>query len=365
VTDRILILTASTGAGHLSAAQALHRAFAKEGNVVQTIDCMDICNPAFRAWYRGGYERLVLSRPSLWGSLYRRSDQPRLSYRFQTMLDSRFMDRLKPLIKSFHPNWVICTHSLPQPRLAELRSEMGFKIAVVVTDLYPHRMWIRGEPDLYCVPTEWSLTELRKRIGLGPEAFVTGIPIADEFGQEYGPVRPESQDGLSVLVTAGGIGGGPLVPLVEALASLDVRLKITAMCGGNESLFQQVSVISTRTGSFLEAVRKVPNAEMASRMRSADILIGKPGGLTTSEALAAGLPFLVFNPCVIPGQEERNAEFLVEIGAGLRADDECQVGTILRDLAQNPVKRQQMQFHAIQNGRPSASHEIVRLVGQR
>ncbi|MEZ5163479.1 MAG: hypothetical protein R2688_06955 [Fimbriimonadaceae bacterium] len=137
---RILVLSASTGNGHTSAADAIVAQAQAMGLHAVHEDVLDFTSKGFRKWYRGGYETLVRRRPKMWGHLYRTSDRPRFNYYFQTGLDKQFCRPLSKIIRSHKPDWVICTHSLPQPALARMRDQISFRMGVVVTDLYVHRM---------------------------------------------------------------------------------------------------------------------------------------------------------------------------------------------------------------------------------
>jgi processive 1,2-diacylglycerol beta-glucosyltransferase len=233
-------------------------------------------------------------------------------------------------------------------------------MAVVVTDLYPHRMWIRGKPDLYCVPTDWSLGRLRQRVGAAPRAESTGIPIGLEFSDPKHRNRPNGKPRL--LFSTGGIGGGPVVQAVRNIATLPFPAHLDVMCGLNTNLLDQIRTIESTATVTVDGHGIVPNEEMAQRMGQSDLLIGKSGGLTTAEALACGLPFLVLDECLIPGQEERNAEFLQEVGAGIRVGSLSDLPSRLTELIQDRAQITQMQARALENARPKAAEQILALL---
>jgi processive 1,2-diacylglycerol beta-glucosyltransferase len=144
---RFLLLTASTGNGHTSAANALRDEFLARGCDAEVVNVMDHVVKAFRRWFQGGYEMLVRRGPDVWGLLYRTSDRPYLTYQVQTFLDKACSYPIDQIIRNYRPDWIVNTHSVAQPRLPKLKRELGFGNSVVVTDLYPHRMWMRGHPD--------------------------------------------------------------------------------------------------------------------------------------------------------------------------------------------------------------------------
>lgn len=366
---RVLILTASTGNGHTSAARAVELELKSRGLEVLHVDALDYAPYAFRQWYRGGYEVLVRNKPDGWAKLYDRSDKPKFEYRFQSTMDLIFQKRLRKLIAEFKPDWVLCTHSLPQPALAWLRKKKrSFRIGIVVTDMYPHLMWLRGAPDHFFVPSDWSKNVLEKRLpACRGQVTVTGIPIDPIFGDaslaDGARARMGMREDLPLLIlTSGGIGGGPIAGVVRELGSLEIECQILVVCGRNEAAFRRISeMVSEGLGKKVHFTVKglVTQAEMAEMMHACDMLISKPGGLTTSEALASGTPFVVYSPFLIPGQEIGNREFLVEKGAGVAASNPAELLAHVRDLLQHPEKLAEMRAKALPLGMPRAAANIV------
>lgn len=371
---RVLMLSASTGNGHMAAAYALEDEARRQGLEAKTVDTLAFAPKGFRAWYAGGYETLVRRRPELWGHLYRTSDRPLFNYHFQTFLDVVFVNRLRNLFADFHPDWVVCTHSLPQPRLAQLRQRYRFRTAVVVTDLYPHRMWLRGRPDRFFVPGEWSAGILAGRAGWAADRVeVTGIPIHSCFRERIGQEEARHRMGLPaggrmLLATSGGIGGGPMAEALAALRQTPGLDTVVLVCGRNERAFQRLQEElggAIAFGPPLVVLKgHVDQSEMAGLMAASDLVLSKPGGLTTSEALAVGRPFAVFEPFLIPGQEERNADFLVETGAGIRVPDAEAIPLLVGDLLVHPSRLAEMSAKAKELGRPAAAQLVVERIRQ-
>ena len=297
-------------------------------------------------WFQGGYETLVRKCPSAWGHLYRSSDRKRFNYRFQTALDLAYCAPIERLISEFNPDWVLCTHSLPQPRLAKLREKYGFRIAIVITDLHPHLVWLRGEPDFFFVPTESSRAELEQRYPASRGVTeIVGIPVAPYFS-------PSDIEPTRVLISAGGIGGGPVRDVAAALRHLPA--KVTVVCGRNASLFEELS-----TWTDIDALGQVPQAQMADLIRESHFIVGKPGGLTTFESLACGVPLVMFEPLIIPGQEEDNAAFLEQVGAGIRVSRLDRLEPTCHELLENSPKLELLRRAARQNGIPDAATLVL------
>ena len=350
---KLLILSASAGNGHISAAKAILAEAQRLGVDAHHEDCLDFTGEGFRRWYAGGYETLVRENPALWGKLYWWSDRPSVAFAAQTALDDHFCRRLEPLIQSQRPDWVLCTHSLPQPHLAKFRDTFGFKIAVCVTDLYPHRMWLRGRPDIYVVPTQFTKDELMRRLPwTEPVTTVTGMPVHPAF---Y-PSDKTQQN--RILLTAGGISGGPITAVAKSLASLGTPLSIAT--GRNQAL--QEFLTKHLAEPNVQVFGQLSLEEMAEQMRLASVLVGKPGGLTTFESLTSGLPMVVYRPILIPGQEEENARYLQSTDSGIVVDDLAALRTTVELLLTDPARRLTMRQNAIQAAPAGAAQRIVELL---
>lgn len=364
----ILVLSASTGNGHVSAGKAIVAEALERGLRAEHVDVMDWVTPGFRRWYRGGYETLVRRNPKTWGHLYRTSDRKRFNYYFQTALDTAFCKRLGRLLDEWRPDWVVCTHSLPQPALDRFRG-LGFRVAVTVTDLYVHRMWLRGRVDTYFVPQEWSREVLERRLpDFRGDVVVSGMPVNAVFRSvgRGGGVRLSvaaelgfgevSEEETWILVSSGGIGGGPLLSAVEVLGRLPVRTVVVA--GRNARMKADLEALSAGFDR-VHVLGAVEQGTMAALMGASDLLVSKPGGLTTFEALTVGLPFVVYWPFLIPGQEEGNAAFLEECGAGVIVRSKEDLGrTVERLLADRPTL-ERMRAAALGQAKPEATRVIV------
>ncbi len=359
---RVLIVTASVGNGHISAARAIEEECASRGLPVENVDMIEFTPKAFQTWYRGGYEKAVKDTPKMWGLLYWWSDVPGPLFDIQDWLDTTFCVKLDGIVERFQPDIVVCVHSLPQPRLDRIRrAGRPFQIAVVVTDMHPHKMWLRGRPDVFFVPSEWSVERLMSRL---PELqreqiHVVGIPVNRAFAAA--PDEPRSEEPM-VVVTSGGIGGGPIVEAVDALARMPQRAKIVAVSGRNAAAKRDLDAHRETLPDWANPVEvrgHVPLAEMASLVKRCTVLVGKSGGITTYEALAAGAPFVVYMPFLIPGQEEQNAVFLADCGAAVQALDPQDLVRRVGHLLESSEDRQAMRERAFAAAMPHSARQIV------
>ncbi len=361
---RVLILWASAGDGHLSAARALHIAFTQHGAEARTVDALDCAPRLFRLWFCGGYEGLVRHNRRLWGRLYRWSDRPSFAYALQTWMDDVFLARLDGLISDEQPDWIVCTQALPLPRLARnARTGRQYGVGVVITDIHPHAMWLRGDADIYFVPAEQTRAIMEsRRPGIARRTVVTGIPVHSAF--ESCGVRSQSgRRSQSVMLAAGGIGAGPLVVALDALMAVRSCVNLTVVCGRNAAAFEACSrrreTVYGPERERMTVLGYVSQESYASCLADADLLVGKPGGLTMAECLAVGTPMVVYEPLLIPGQEEGNARFLAEAECGVMARDPAQLTSAVEDLLGSPERLARMRDRARRTGRPYAARTVV------
>lgn len=359
---RILILSASTGNGHVTAANAIADEANSRGLHAVHVDTLDFCPKAYKVWYAGGYEMLVRRKPSLWGYFYEASDKPGALFDFQAVLDTTMCDKIAQLVEKEKPDWVVCTHSLPQPKLAELRKKHGFKMAIVVTDLWPHAMWLRGDPDRFFVPQTWSKEELLNRDDrFRDRVEVVGMPVHMQFGNQKSKTDSRKELGMPetgslVTIVSGGIGGGPMVPAVRALTQSSDR--VIAIAGRNKALHKRL-IKAFQNDPQVTVWGNTPQDRLAMAMAASDLLVSKPGGLTTFESLAVGVPMVVFWPFLIPGQEEGNARFLVDTGCGAIANNLKELVSTTKDLLNDPIKLSAMIRACSEQAIPDATRRIV------
>ncbi len=324
---RILIATVTAGAGHVQAAAALEEAWCslRPRDSIQRLDVLEFTPKLYRKVYVEGYVKLVEHAPELWALVFKKTDNPtlarklvRLRRAFARLTTSKFVRRLK----QFKPDVVLCTHYMPVEVLGRLKAESHLTtplVASIVTDFEAHALWMEPTVDLYCVAAEETKARLVARGAEAGKVAVTGIPIAAKFsGNVEGELvrkRYGLRDDLPVmLVLGGGFGMGPVAEILSELNKLATPVQIVVVCGRNEALRRDLAVLERRHPTHVLGF--VTN--MHELMAVADLILTKPGGLTSSEALAMGKPMFVLNP--IPGQEAANSDFLLEQGAAAKAN---------------------------------------------
>jgi processive 1,2-diacylglycerol beta-glucosyltransferase len=365
---KVLVLSASAGAGHVRAAQALERAFIdlEAAEEVRHIDALDYTNKLFRNLYSKAYLDLVNTTPDLFGWLYDRLDKPWKSDRLLQAFDKLNTRPLVRLLREYRPDILICTHFLPSEIISLLKAKerLAYRQAIVVTDFDAHAMWLCNHYEHYFVALDETRVYLTMLGIPGEKVSVTGIPIDPVFAQakDKRAMRDKhglKQDRATILVSAGGFGVGPIDTLIRSLLQLRNKAQVITICGRNQELKGRLDQIAARLAPDNPVALKVVGytMEMDELMAASDLVLGKPGGLTTSEALAKGLVFVVVNP--IPGQEERNADHLLEAGAAIRCNNLPVLAYKIDLLLDDPARFAAMQANARRLARPRAAYEIV------
>lgn len=366
---RVLILSASSGAGHVRAGEALEKAFnARGGCHVEHIDAIDYVSKLFQRLYEDAYIKMVQLAPSLMGLLYDRTDQPWSHPRRRLALDRLNTQPMIRMLKRVQPDLCIATHFLPAEILAWLiaRKKLRARHVIVVTDYDVHAMWLCRTVDRYDVALPESV-EYLAGIGVPREKLrVTGIPIDPLFEIPVARAQARrrlelSPNSLALLISAGGYGVGPVEQLVRGLLALGRPWQLVAIAGKSEKLKARLEHLARTSGRLADGGNRLVavgfTKEMDQYMAAADALIGKSGGLTTSEALARGLPMILIEP--IPGQEERNADHLLEAGAAIRCNNLPAAPWKIASLLEKPEKLSAMRTAAQAMARPEAARTIV------
>ena len=369
--NKVLILSASAGAGHTRAAQALERAFQQAGAAreIRHIDTLEYTNKLFRTLYSKAYIELVNKLPEVPGWFYDKLDKPWQNERRRLALDKLNTRPFVKMLKEYQPDLIVCTHFLPAEIVSWLKAKerLASRQAIVVTDFDVHAMWLCHHYERYFVAREEARVYL-EAIGIPADKItVSGIPIDPVFAEPKDKQAMRAKHGLkphvpTILMSAGGFGVGAMDGLIESLLPMQHAAQIVAICGRNAELKQRIEQMRVPAASRVTIKPIGYTTEMDEWMTAADVVLGKPGGLTTSEALAKGLVFVVVNP--IPGQEERNSDYLLEAGAGVRCNNLPVLGWKLDQLLGDQTRFAAMQTNAIKLARPHAAQDIVTLLSQ-
>lgn len=363
---KVLIMSASTGGGHNRAARAIKeelesRTIDNMSIECEIVDSLKLVNNTMDKVISRGYEKSALYTPKAYGSVYRFSETTIASKNeFKTNpLTSLMARKFKHLLNESTPDLIIGTHPFPMIALSTLkknnnihslsRSESFYKstkvdippMISVLTDYTTHSTWIQNEIDYYIVGHEY-VKELLVYEGVDSEKVKAfGIPVEKSFlsHRDRETVLTElglSPEKLTVLLMGGSFGAGNIKETLEDLIAIDRDFQILVITGRNEHLKDKLSkmldsTIHNKNICLLGYTNKINDI-----LASIDVLISKPGGLTTTEALLNDVPMIV--PYFIPGQEEENLDFLTNCGAALRTTKKYSLPVLLKVLIDDPSR---------------------------
>jgi processive 1,2-diacylglycerol beta-glucosyltransferase len=364
---RVLILSASVGSGHVKAAVALERAMRARSDVEEVLcdDSLDHTNLLHRQFYSTLYSKLSTIMPEFLGWWYERSDDPWVADKSRLAIDLPQALPLINLVKDFRPDIILCTHFMPAGVISWLigNGKLDAQLGVVVTDFHFHAFWITRAFNWYFVAQEEDKIHM-EALGLpGDRIEVSGIPVDPEFAKQVDAGAVLLRHGLTpgrptLLIAGGALGMSPASAVVRQVLQLDRDFQAIIVCGRNEEMLAEISaLVKGRPDDFRVFGY---TTEISDFMAAATILLSKPGGMTTAEALARGLPMVILDP--IGGQEERNADVLLECGAALKCTELTLITHKLRLLLDDPEKLQRMSNNARTLGRPNAAADIARIV---
>jgi processive 1,2-diacylglycerol beta-glucosyltransferase len=362
---RYLLMHISETSGHHRASCAIEQALARvdpDASAVSMDAARYISRPVRWAVTRT-YRSLIRHQPDVWEYLY---DNPTVHHRvqyFRGLLHRYQAAKLRELLERVRPDVIACTQAYPCGMVADFKKHHGLRTPLVgvLTDYAPHLYWFHDTVDAYVVPSEAVRRRFVQRGVDAGRVHVLGIPIDARFTGRGDRGEAARAFGLDpalpvLLVMGGGSGFGPIREIIEALDILPHRCQIVVVCGTNRGLAGRLRRERFRQAvTVLDYVERVPVL-----MDAATLLISKPGGLTSSEALAKRLPLVIVNP--IPGQEAYNARYLLSQGAAVQAASPDTVRQTVRDLLDNPDRLEVMRRRVDDIARPTAAADIALLL---
>lgn len=336
---KIVIFYATAGIGHKKAAFAIKEAFDRRGaKDVLLEDVLDFTNPFFKKSYNAIYLFLIRYLPTFWGLCYYLLDNLFI-YAFlrpiRRMTNHVNSKKFVRFLLETKPDVAIVTHFMSLEVIANLKKKHMLKtrLIAVVTDYRSHSFWLSKNVDLYIAASDYTKVDLVKR-GIPPERVkALGIPCAKSFSEEHDREALKSKLGLdaakrTIFILGGGFGIGPIKSIVLHADESDEDFQGIVVCGHNEKLCSAVKTIAASTRHRFRVHGFVNNVD--ELMAVSDLLISKPGGITLTEALAAGLPLVVVDP--IPGQEMGNYKFLKKENAAAKIRNPKEIKNVISEL---------------------------------
>lgn len=372
---KVLIFSATFGAGHVRAAEAVIEALEQKipGVQITHLDCGELISKFFNSVIKSTYIGMLRYTPKLWGKFYNNTSKMQPDSAVQRFLNQLGQKEFAKYIKSVKPDLIICTYPTVAGALAQLRlkGSLNIPVVTVITDYSVHSQWIHQGVDLYLVGCAEVYQGLAAR-GINPARIcVTGIPVSPRFEKPMDRQAIAAQLGLqpdrpTVLIMGGAYGVlHSIKQICQTFADTAWPVQLVVVCGRNHKLFKSLEDVQQAFPDRVFCLGYVDNVEEI--MAVSDVMISKAGGLTVSEALTRRLPQLIFKP--IPGQEEDNAIFINNIGAGKMVHTLEELKENLQYLLEQPGVREKMRRAAAQavpgHAAEKAVEHLLELINKR
>lgn len=361
MTRRILFLYLTKHSGHYAAAVAIDEAVRRLNGHVDTmlLDSFSHTNPVLSKVTLRAYLAALKAAPEIWEWMYDNPEFKERTAKIRELLNRGSSKKLQRLLVDFQPDAVVCTQAFACGVIASWKRAMGIDspaLVGVLTDFVAHRYWAHEKVDLYVVPNDETKQTLISQ-GVPPERIeADGIPVDEKFLKPVDKMAVLKVLGLKpdlpkVLVMGGSLGLGPMKSVIRKLDKLPQPFDIIAVTGKNEELKDRLSRKGRKLRHHTTIFGFVEN--VCELMDIAEMVVTKPGGITTAEALVKQLPMIIINP--IPGQEAKNTEFLLSRDVAVQAEDASDVMLYVDEFFRNPEKLRRMREAAKILGRPYAS----------
>ena len=367
---KFVILSASTDGKKDNIARILKNSILKiyPDSKVTNIDAVKYMGFFVKKKYIEAYNNIIKVHPALWGYMFGKSDQnkkdskiPDLGYALQDM----FSQKLRKKIKELSPDYIIFTHFLPAEQLNRARDEkLATKYINVITDFDVHSLWTQKNIDMFFLPTNESASRLAA-FGVRPDRInVTGIPVPAKIKKDFKKQEIRSKLGLAkdkftVFVMSGGYGvGDTSYTSDELLNNCGKDIQIIAIEETGEASKKYMQKVKELNGGRIATINA--NDAGLAHIAASDAIITKAEGLTLAECISFGLPVICANP--MPGEEERNIDYLVEKGVGAKVYDMTGLIYRINSLVQNQSYYQSIHDKAIELSKADAADNIIKTI---
>lgn len=362
-----LILSITAGQGHNQTAMVLNEQFNRAGIECTYLDVYKYINPVLSDSVNRIYLMSTKKIPKIYGGVYRMCEKRTIqadigTHGLSKLTNSVLSRSLISLIRSVQPDFIVCTHIFAALLVTYLSSieYLNAKTIGIVTDFTIHPYWEDSLMDYYITASE-RLTIQGVKKGFPESKFVPlGIPISAKFSNRLDKAAARRvlnlPDKRTILVMSGSMGFGNVISEISALDRLEMDFQIVSICGNNTRLKNKIDKMNLSKKIFNYGFTDMVDIFMDA----CDCIITKPGGLTTSEALAKQIPMLINNP--IPGQEDRNVEFLLNAGAAMKISSTTPIDEAVYQLFSDENRTQNMREAMSLLAKPSAAEDLVKFV---
>lgn len=370
---KVLIFYASYGGGHLSAAKSIKECISSTYKDVdaELVDCMKYINKGIEKVSTAAYKEIARNAPWAWGKVYNKSQKGPLA-QISTSSNKLMSIKLYKLISEKQPDLIISTHPFSNQMCSYLKkkAKITSKIATVLTDYAPHDQWLVGNEyvDYFFVAHEGMKIALHEKGIPNEKIYCTGIPLSNKFLIHYDKGELLRKFGLSankktVLFFGGGefgLGKSRTLDILSSFVNDFNDIQIVAISGKNMKMKRKFENIvkdskTSNNVTILEYSNEIPEL-----MSISDLVVTKPGGLTTTESIASGVPIVVINP--IPGQEEENAKYLESKGIGIWLKKDMDIKETLQNIFMDSNKMREMKIRARILSKRYSTKDICRIL---
>lgn len=366
---KILILSVTAGEGHNSTAKALREEFERQGAECTVLDTFQYISPTLAKFLSEGYLLVTEKAKHAYRVGYRLAEKRKGTETATThLVDMAFAGDIVDFIGSDDYGVILFTHPFAGMILDYLKEKNMLSLPTVgiLTDFTFHPYWEDCTRNDYVVTPAAGLLLQGLRKGFHKEQILPyGIPIRPEFLDCLSKAEAREKLGLdpaqkTILIMGGSMGYGNMAATVKQIDAIPYSeaFQMIVVCGNNREMKDEIDAL-VAGGSLHHQVLTTGFVNYVSLlMDAADCIVTKPGGLTTSESLTKGLPMVIVNP--IPGQEQRNTEFLLNNGAACAASITCPIDECLYQLLTAPERLAAMEQCVRQLAGDHATEKVCR-----
>lgn len=363
---KVLVLSITTGEGHNTTAKAIRDELIARGAECEFLDAYGYINPALRSFISEGYLFSSSKAKYLYAKSYRHCEKRKKSGRFSLsrLVHKSLAKKLFKYIKAYDPDVIVYTHIFAGMLVDILKNRPAFRAKTVgiVTDFVFHPYWEEAvHTDKIVIANDLLKMQAKVRGYNDSQIAPIGIPIHSKFAvsKDKNTARDElgiAKDKLTLLIMGGSMGYGNLTEVVQKLDEIELDFQMLVVCGNNAEAKASIENLPMKKSNHIYGF--VNNIDIM--MDAADCIVSKPGGLTTSEALAKRLPMIIVNP--IPGQEDRNKDFLLNCGVAMSITETLELEEVIFQLFKNPSRIELMKESINYIRRPNSTDDLCKLV---
>jgi len=371
--NKALIISVKAGYGHHSTGKAMLECLRGMNIECEMLDMFGYINHRLNDSVNNGYLLSTKYTPAAFGKVYStldKKEEPRKKYSMVSVLSNMVSIKLKEYIEEYNPDAIITTHSFASMVISYLRHKGRISckhIIGIVTDFTIHPFWESTSLDYYVVADALLTHQINKKGIPSEKVLPFGIPIRECFSRKISRAEAREQlalkDKKTVLFIMGSMGFGDIEKSIQEIDKVEDDFQVICICGNNKGMKKELDKMKeqNRFAKDIIIYGFVNNVDVL--MDAADIVITKPGGLTTSETLAKQIPLILMNP--IPGQEDRNMEFLVNNGAAVMVTDTFPVDEAIYNLMKYEWRRDILKQSAERIGKPFSTQMLCNFMTEK